>query len=123
MNKLPLLEGPPVDYGDDEPAMVRYRLEGEQRALALENRGPLRLDAQGRVDMSFLEAYWRYGFYVLEGVLDGAELDDLESDLAELLDRAPAWAGAANDRHGRPALGAGCRAMTFTWAAPSAGRP
>ena len=118
MNKLPLLEGPPVDYGDDEPAMVRYRLEGEQRALALENRGPLRLDAQGRVDMSFLEAYWRYGFYVFEGVLDRVELDDLESDLAELLDGAPVGPGEPDDRHGRPALGAGCRAMTFTWAAP-----
>jgi hypothetical protein len=118
MIKLPLLEGPSVDYGDDEPAMVRYRLDGEDRARALDNRGPLRVDAQGRVDLSFLDAYWTHGFYVLEGVLDRVELDDLESDLAELLDRAPAAAGATTDRHGRPALGAGCRAMTFSWAAP-----
>jgi hypothetical protein len=54
----------------------------------------------------------------LEAVLDPAELDDLESDLDELLDHAPATKGAATDRHGRPALGADCRAMTFTWAAP-----
>ena len=69
MTKLPLLEGRPVDYGDAEPAMVRYRREGEERARALANRGPLRFDAQGRLDLSFLEAYSRYGFYILEGVL------------------------------------------------------
>jgi len=118
MTKLPLLEVPPVDYGDDEPAMVRYRREGEERARALANRGPLRFDAQGRLDLGFLDAYWRHGYYILEGVLDQAELDDLESDLAELLERAPATKGAVTDRHGRPALGVDCRAMTITWAAP-----
>jgi hypothetical protein len=118
MTKLPLLEGRPVDYGDAEPAMARYRREGEERARALANRGPLRFDARGRPDLSFLEAYSRYGFYILEGVLGQVELDDLESDLAELLDRAPAIKGEANDRHGRPALGADCRAMTFNWTAP-----
>src|SRR4029077_16260238 len=74
MTRLPLLEGPPVDYGNDEPAMVRYRREGEERALALGNRGPARFDAEGRLDVSFLEAYWRHGFYVLEGFLDRTEL-------------------------------------------------
>ena len=118
MAKLPLLEGPPADYGEDEPAMVRYRQEGEERAWSLGNRGPLRADAEGRIDLSFLDAYWRHGFYVLEGLLEQAELDDLESDLAELLDRAPVAAGAAIDRRGRPALGAGCRAMTFDFVAP-----
>src|ERR1700730_18672420 len=98
--------------------MVRYRREGEERARALANRGPLRIDARGRVDLGFLDAYWRHGFYILEGVLDEAELDDLESDLAELLERAPAIKGAATDRHGRPALGVDCRAMTINWAAP-----
>jgi hypothetical protein len=118
MTKLALLEGPDVDYGDDEPAMARYRNEGEQRALALGNRGPLCIDAQGRPDLSFLDSYWQHGFYVIEGLLDQAELDDLESDLADLLERAPVADGAPTDRHGRPALGAGCRAMTFTWVAP-----
>jgi ectoine hydroxylase-related dioxygenase (phytanoyl-CoA dioxygenase family) len=118
MTKLPLLEGRPVDYGDAEPAMVRYRREGEERARALANRGPLRFDAQGRLDLSFLEAYSEHGFYILEGVLDQAELDDLESELAELLDRAPATKGEAKDSHGRPALGVDCRAMTFSWTAP-----
>ncbi|HZQ56907.1 MAG TPA: phytanoyl-CoA dioxygenase family protein [Acidimicrobiales bacterium] len=118
MTKLPLLEGPAVDYGEDERAMARYRRDGEARALALDNRGPLRTDRDGRLDLGFLDAYWRHGFYVLEGLLGQDELDDLEADLAELLDRAPIGPGAATDRHGRPALGAGCRAMTFTWVAP-----
>jgi hypothetical protein len=114
MTKLPLLEVPPVDYGDDEPAMVRYRQEGEERARALGNRGPLRVDARGRLDVGFLDAYWRDGFYILEGVLQQEELDDLESDLVELLDRAPATKGATRDRHGRPALGVDCRSTTIT---------
>ena len=40
-----------------------------------------------------LDAYWRYGFYVIEGLLDQAELDDLEADIADVLDRAPVAAG------------------------------
>lgn len=118
MTKLPLLEGPSVDYGEDEAAMARYRLAGEERARALHNRGRLRTDAEGRLDLGFLDAYWRYGFYVLEGLLGQEELDDLEADLADVLDRAPEAPGAPTDRHGRPALGADCRAMTFNWVAP-----
>ncbi|HVM67069.1 MAG TPA: phytanoyl-CoA dioxygenase family protein [Acidimicrobiales bacterium] len=118
MTRPSLLEGPPADYGEDEPAMARYRREGEARARALDNRGPLRLDDQGRPDLGFLDAYWRYGFYVIEGLLDQAELDDLESDIADVLDRAPVAPGAPTDRAGRPALGAGCRAMTFDFVAP-----
>src|SRR5580704_11754652 len=118
MAKLSMLQVPIVDYGDDEPAMVRYRREGEERARALANRGPLRVDANGHLDLAFLDSYWLHGFYIFEGVLNQIELDDLESDLAELLDRAPTTKGAATDRHGRPALGVDCRAMTITWTAP-----
>jgi hypothetical protein len=118
MAKLSMLQVPIVGYGDDEPAMVRYRREGEERARALANRGPLRVDANGHLDLAFLDSYWLHGFYIFEGVLNQIELDDLESDLAELLDRAPTTKGAATDRHGRPALGVDCRAMTITWTAP-----
>ena len=44
MANLPLVKVPIVDYGADEPAMVRYRKEGEVRALSLGNRGPIRFD-------------------------------------------------------------------------------
>ncbi len=45
MPNLPLIEAPPVDYGPHESAMARYREDGTRRALALGNRGPIRLDA------------------------------------------------------------------------------
>ena len=49
MGKLPLLDVPIVDYGEAEADMVRYREEGEARAAALGNRGPIRFDADGNI--------------------------------------------------------------------------
>jgi hypothetical protein len=118
MVKLPLLEVPIVDYGDAEADMVRYRQEGERRALALGNRGPIRFDADGRLDQAILDAYERDGFYIFEGVLGPEELDDIERDVADLLDRAPVTKGASLDRHGRPALGADGRANNLSWIRP-----
>jgi ectoine hydroxylase-related dioxygenase (phytanoyl-CoA dioxygenase family) len=115
---LPLAEVPVVDYGDDEPAMARYRAEGEERARALGNRGPLRLDADGDLDPAIREAYERCGFYVFEGVLGSDELADIERDLADLLERAPATKDAPLDRHGRPALGVESPGDVITWVAP-----
>ncbi|MCU1501726.1 MAG: phytanoyl-CoA dioxygenase [Ilumatobacteraceae bacterium] len=120
MGKLPLLEVPIVDYGDDEPAMVRHRDEGEQRALALDNRGPIRFDEHGRLEQRILDAYERSGFYVFEGVLAQDELDDIELDVANILERAPITKGALVDRHGRPALGADGRSNNIGWTKPLA---
>ena len=106
MGRLPLLDVPIVDYGDDEEAMVRYRREGEARAAALGNRGPIRFDARGRIHHAILDAYEEHGFYVFTGVVTPEELDDIERDVIDLLDRAPVTKGADVDRHGRPALGA-----------------
>jgi hypothetical protein len=109
---------PAVDYGREQAAMMRYRAEGTARALTLGNRGPLRFDADGRLDPRILDAYWQQGFYVFEGVLGRDELDDLERDVADLLDRAPVRKGADVDRRGRPALGVGCRAPNLSWVRP-----
>ena len=103
----------PVDYGPDEAAMVRYRAEGQERAMALGNRGPIRFDGQGNLHPDILDAYWRLGFYVFEGVLSQAELDDLERDVAEMLERAPVDRHSGLDRYGQPALGANCKARNF----------
>ena len=107
-----------VDYGAEEAAMQTYCEAGAKRALALGNRGPVRFDAHGRVHPDILEAYWRCGFYVLEGVLRPAELADLENDVHAMLERLPSERGSPVDHHGRPALGADLKANTLFWAKP-----
>lgn len=117
-NGLPVIDVPIVDYGDEEAAMARYRREGEARARALGNRGPIRFDAAGRLAADILDAYREVGFYTFTGVLGPEELADIEHDVADVLDRAPVAKGAAVDRHGRPALGSDCQARTVTWVRP-----
>lgn len=118
MVNLPLVEAADVDYGDDEASMVRYRAEGTERALALDNRGPITFDDDGNLDPAILDAYARHGFYVLTSVFDSEELADLERDVADLLDRAPVEKGATVDRHGRPALGVDCQGRNISWVRP-----
>src|SRR5262245_39069008 len=93
-----------VDYGSEEAAMQAYLRDGEKRAAALGNRGPIRFTAAGELDPGILEAYWRCGFYVFEGVLKPDELGDIERDVCDILDRLPVERGAALDARGRPAL-------------------
>jgi hypothetical protein len=109
-----------VDYGSEEAAMQAYLRAGEKRAYALGNRGPIRFAASGELHPDIVEAYWRCGFYVFEGVLKPDELADIERDLHDILDRLPVEKGAAVDRKGRPALAADCTAPTLYWAKPLA---
>ncbi|MDP6344722.1 MAG: phytanoyl-CoA dioxygenase family protein [Alphaproteobacteria bacterium] len=120
MNKvnLPLLDISAADYGADEAEMIRYRELGTARALAMDNRGPIRFDEAGRLDPAILEAYSRHGFYVFEGVLGADELADIERDVADLLERAPVAKDAKLDEHGRPALGVDCQGRTVGWVRP-----
>ncbi len=107
-----------VDYGADEAAMQAYLTEGERKARALPNRGPIRYADDGSVDPAILEAYWRYGFYVFEGVLGARELADLETDLHDILDRLPSEKGSPVDARGRPALAHGLEAQSLFWSKP-----
>lgn len=107
-----------TDYGPEEAAMAAYLREGEARAMALGNRGPIRYDARGRVAADIIETYTEIGFYIFEGVLDAEELNDIERDLEAVLQRIPATEGAEVDAQGRPALGRDCQAPTFFWARP-----
>lgn len=95
-----------------------YFEEGAARARALPNRGPLRFDAAGNLAPDILAAYWRYGFYVLEGVVTAPELDDLRRDYQAVVERAPTGPGAAVDAHGRAAIGADRKRPTFMFARP-----
>jgi len=110
--------GPISDYGPEEAAMQAYLREGERRAFALGNRGPIRFTAEGKLHPEILDAYWRCGFYVFEGVLKPAELADIEADLKQMLERLPSERGSAVDAKGRPALAADCEAPTLFWAKP-----
>ena len=86
-------------------AMADYVRDGERRARAIGNRGPVRFDGHGRIHPDIVEAYWEHGFYVFEGVIGARELDELRSDAREMIERAPVRRGAAVDARGRPALG------------------
>ena len=103
---------------DPAAAMPAYLADGERRALALGNRGPIRFLADGSLDPAIVEVYWRCGFYVFEGVLGEQELADIDADLRQLLDRLPVDRDASVDRHGRPAIGVGHRGAALFWSRP-----
>ena len=107
-----------VDYGPEEAAMQAYLRDGERRAAGLGNRGPIRFTAAGELHPDIVEAYWRCGFYIFEGVLKADELADIERDLHDILDRLPAERGALFDAKGRPALGADGTAPNLLWSKP-----
>ena len=116
MNKAPAISR--VDYGPDEPAMQAYFREGEQRALSLPNRGPVHFTKDGHLHPDILASFSHYGFYVLEGLIELAELKDIETDVIDILDRLPEKKGALTDAKGRPALAADCNGPTLFWSKP-----
>lgn len=113
-----LMRVPAIDYGSEEMAMRAYLEEGERRAYALGNRGPIRYTADGELQPDILDAYWRCGFYVFESVLGSEELADIEADLKEIRDHLPTERGSLIDGKGRPALAVDCAAPTLFWSKP-----
>lgn len=107
-----------ADYGAHEAAMSAYRKDGEARAMALGNRGPIRYKADGTLRDDIAEAYWQHGFYVFENVIGKEELADIEHDFREILERAPTEPGGKLDRHGRPALGADGKGGSMAFVRP-----
>jgi hypothetical protein len=107
-----------TDYGSEERAMQAYFREGEARAMALGNRGPLRFTADGKLAPDILAAYERCGFYVFEGVIAPAELAELEADYLAIMDRLPCAPDAKVDHKGRPALGSDLAMPIAYWARP-----
>ena len=95
-----------------------YFSEGKDLAYTLGNRGPIRFNEDGSLDQEIVDAYWRCGFYVLEGVLSPAELRDLQDDMEQALERAPVTKDATVDARNRPALGNDLERPTFRYAKP-----
>ena len=95
-----------------------YFSKGEAHAYALPNRGPLEFTEDGDVHPDILDAYWRYGFYVLEGVVDIREVERLLADFESAMSRAPTHEGAEVDAQGRPAIDQEFERATFQFARP-----
>ncbi|MCB1743431.1 MAG: phytanoyl-CoA dioxygenase family protein [Gammaproteobacteria bacterium] len=85
--------------------MHAYQQAGLRIAEQIGNRGPIRLDADGRLHPDILAAYWRHGYYVFTNVIDAAEVEALRADAMHMLERAPVNRDAKVDAQGRPALG------------------
>ena len=116
-------DAPTAPVADDprHDAMARYLRDGEARAMALGNRGPIRRTADGRIHPDILEAYRRCGFYVFEGVFTREELDEIDEDIrTNVLERLPVRSDAIADARGRPAIGVGHEAPTLFWSRPLA---
>jgi len=98
--------------------MESYVREGKRMAYELGNRGPIRFNADGTLHQEIIDAYWRCGFYVLEGALADEELNDLRVDMENGLERAPYTKDATVDAQGRPALGVDLTRPSFRFAKP-----
>jgi hypothetical protein len=106
------------DSESDEAARQAYFRRGQDRALALDNRGPLRLTAEGKLDPHIVQAYNHFGFYVFEGLIEPGELAELEADYLDMYGRLPSEPGSPVDHLGRPALGADLERPAVYWAKP-----
>lgn len=109
-----------LGYRPDQAEMDAYLRDGEARAMALGNRGPVRYDSNGKLHPDILDAYWRCGFYVFENLVGQEELDEIEADLKVILDRLPSEQGSPVDAKGRPALTVDCKAPKLFWSKPLA---
>lgn len=105
-------------YGANAEAMKQYLIEGEQKALSLNNRGPIKFDENGDLAEEIREAYSQFGFYVFEQALSSDELADLKADLADMREKFPSKNGALENSKGEPALGVGYKAPNLIWAKP-----
>ena len=62
-------------------AMAAYQRQGEALRDRIGNRGPLLLDAHGKLHPDILAAYWQHGFYVFDNVIADDELAALRADI------------------------------------------
>jgi len=98
--------------------MAEYQHEGLRLADEIGNRGPIRFDAQGKLHPDILVAYWKHGFYIFEGVIAAAELDELRADANNMIECAPVRRGGEVDARGRPALGLDYARNPYTFVKP-----
>ena len=107
-------------FEQQDPLMKAYMEAGRARAMALGNRGPIRFEAGGALAQDIVDAYWRTGFYIFEGVLRPEELEDLKADVEHIRARLPVSKDALVDPSGRPALAVESKAPRLFWSKPLA---
>ena len=98
--------------------MQAYLKAGENRALRLKNRGPIKFNKDGSLHNDIIESYAENGFYIFENVYKKSELLDIEKDLHDILDRVPKNESSKTDHKGRPALSSDCEANNLYWSKP-----
>ncbi|MEM7359074.1 MAG: phytanoyl-CoA dioxygenase family protein [Pseudomonadota bacterium] len=112
------IEACAAHYGDQADAMREYLIQGQAKALQLDNRGPLLFDEQGNLDDAIRQAYSKYGFYIFEGVMNAQELQDITEDLDNMRQQFPVSSTSAVTESGEPALGSDCKAPNLLWSKP-----
>ena len=109
-----------MSYGSEEIEMQNYLKAGEERALRLSNRGPLRFNKDGTLDQEIMDSYSENGFYIFEKVFSDDELNDWEKDYLNVLERFPVNRTSKIDKKGRPAIASDCKANILYWSKPLA---
>lgn len=112
------IEACALHYGADCDDMRNYLLQGQQRALELNNRSPIKFDSSGKLAAEIRAAYSQYGFYVFENVLAAEEIADLEQDLKKMRRQFPVDSKATLNKDGEQALGVGHKALNLLWSKP-----
>jgi len=98
--------------------MEKYYCDGLARAQVIGNRGPARFGTDDKLHPDILDAYWQYGFYVFEGVVAPAEIEELRRGVDDMVARAPVTPDATVDAQGRPALGLEFTRPTYSMSKP-----
>ena len=107
-------------YGSEDKEMQNYLKAGEERALNLDNRGPIKFNEDGSLNKEILDSYSKNGFYIFEKVFSDDELNDWEEDYLNILDRFPVSRTSKIDKKGRPAIAINCKANILYWSKPLA---
>jgi len=114
------IEACAAHYGNDAQAMRDYLIDGQQRALELDNRGPLKFDNNGHLDPAIRAAYSKYGFYVFEKLINDDELTNIKADLTAMRAGFPVDSASNVDINGNKAINADNKGPSLIWAKPLA---
>ena len=107
-----------ISSAEHNKNMSAYLKDGVSIATRINNKGPLLLDENGKLQSKILKAYEEYGFYIFENVINENELEELRVDAQNMIESAPATPGAKLDKEGRPALGRDFAREPYTFIKP-----